>query len=558
VAALSVSSSASSQTIDLGGNDQANIAIQNFQPIAGPQGVFTVETADTALHLDVSGGLILNIAKEPLVLNVLETEDKVVIIEDQTVLDAVFVIGLLDFIEVGIDLPIYLANNASFNNTEISGATLGDLKLRPKVSLLSSENAPVGVGLYAQLDLPTGDDEAFASSGEVAFRPGLVFDTRFEKVVLALNLATDLKGERKFGDADIGNQMAFGLAAQYEIIASKLFLGAELIGETTFDDFFKEEETPVEGLVGLKYRMSNGLNAEIGAGGGIIGGLGTPSFRFFTGLRYAKYVADLDEDGIDNSVDACPREPEDRDLFEDEDGCPEVDNDRDGLADQDDSCPNEAEDVDGFQDEDGCPDTDNDADSIPDSEDKCPMEAEDLDGFDDEDGCPEVDNDRDGIPDAKDKCPEKPETLNGVEDDDGCPDEDKGKAIVDIEPEKKEIVILQRVFFETGRAEILERSFALLNAVALTLKGNPEITLIEIQGHTDDRGDDTYNLDLSNRRAMAVRAFLIQKGLDKARLTAKGYGEGRPATKVEGLSGEALEKARTKNRRVQFKIVKKK
>ncbi|MFT4704804.1 MAG: hypothetical protein ACI81R_002512, partial [Bradymonadia bacterium] len=97
---------------------------------------------------------------------------------------------------------------------------------------------------------------------------------------------------------------------------------------------------------------------------------------------------DLDGDGIPNDTDRCPEVPEDRDGWEDADGCPEPDNDSDGLLDAVDACPNRAEDFDGWEDEDGCPDVDNDGDGIFDSVDQCPLEPEDLDGDRDADGCP--------------------------------------------------------------------------------------------------------------------------------------------------------------------------
>ncbi|HEY0193305.1 MAG TPA: DUF4398 domain-containing protein, partial [Kofleriaceae bacterium] len=73
---------------------------------------------------------------------------------------------------------------------------------------------------------------------------------------------------------------------------------------------------------------------------------------------------DRDGDGILDNVDKCPSDPEDKDGFEDEDGCPDLDNDKDGIPDKADKCPNEPEDKDGFEDEDGCPDDDNDGDGI--------------------------------------------------------------------------------------------------------------------------------------------------------------------------------------------------
>ena len=134
---------------------------------------------------------------------------------------------------------------------------------------------------------------------------------------------------------------------------------------------------------------------------------------------------DVDGDGVKNSSDPCPTQPEDMDGFEDGDGCPDNDNDNDGIKDADDKCPNEAEDKDEDRDDDGCPDVDDDNDGVSNLDDKCVSEPEDKDGFEDEDGCPDPDNDKDGIKDADDKCPNDPETKNGFKDDDGCPDADK-------------------------------------------------------------------------------------------------------------------------------------
>lgn len=96
------------------------------------------------------------------------------------------------------------------------------------------------------------------------------------------------------------------------------------------------------------------------------------------------WAGDKDGDGIKNKVDKCVEQVEDTDGFEDEDGCPEVDNDDDRVEDQNDRCPMEPEDADQFEDGDGCPDPDNDGDGVLDAGDRCPTEAEDgTDG----DGC---------------------------------------------------------------------------------------------------------------------------------------------------------------------------
>ncbi len=173
------------------------------------------------------------------------------------------------------------------------------------------------------------------------------------------------------------------------------------------------------------------------------------------------HAFDSDNDGIPNKYDLCPKDPEDRDGFEDQDGCPDPDNDKDGICDPwvaekgqsakfanvchgSDKCQEVAEDKDGYQDEDGCPDPDNDKDGIPDLKDKCPNEPEDQDGFEDNDGCPDPDNDKDGICDewvsqkgqsakyasvctGADKCGSEAEDKDGFEDADGCPDPDNDK-----------------------------------------------------------------------------------------------------------------------------------
>lgn len=101
---------------------------------------------------------------------------------------------------------------------------------------------------------------------------------------------------------------------------------------------------------------------------------------------------------------------------------PALDQDQDGILEQKDACPTLPEDKDSFQDEDGCPDPDNDQDAILDIDDMCPNDPEDKDLFEDEDGCPELDNDKDGILDMNDYCPYDPENLNNYQDEDGCPD----------------------------------------------------------------------------------------------------------------------------------------
>jgi outer membrane protein OmpA-like peptidoglycan-associated protein len=310
---------------------------------------------------------------------------------------------------------------------------------------------------------------------------------------------------------------------------------------------------------------------------------------------------DNDEDGILDPLDKCPNEPEDVDQFEDEDGCPEVDNDKDtvldvddkcpntpgpvenkgcpledrdgdGIVDKEDKCPDDPEDMDGDRDEDGCPDIDTDGDGLEDDVDKCPTQPEDKDGFEDEDGCPEVDNDKDGILDAADECPVDAGPLetrgcpdkdgDGIPDkDDKCPDE-VGVAQPDkpdqhgcpkryklIVVKKDKIEIKQKVYFDTGKATIKSRSFNLLAEVGDAIKSSNNIKTVFVDGHTDSRGSDSYNQDLSERRAASVRMHLIDvEGVPADKLKSRGYGESKP------IASNRTRRGREQNRRVEFNV----
>jgi len=261
---------------------------------------------------------------------------------------------------------------------------------------------------------------------------------------------------------------------------------------------------------------------------------------------------DPDKDGIVGAADQCPTDPEDKDGYQDDDGCPEPDNDADGILDPNDKCPTEAEDKDGFEDDDGCPEPDNDKDGILDNADKCPLEPEDKDNFQDEDGCPDPDNDGDGILDASDKCVDQPETKNGYQDDDGCPDEVPAKI-------KKFTGAIQGINFRVNSDALLPTSNKVLDQAVAVLKEFPELK-IEIQGHTDDQvirkgGKFADNLELSQARAESVRAYFLKKGLEESRISAKGFGESLPVIDAKGLKGAKLTAARAKNRRVEFKLI---
>jgi len=217
------------------------------------------------------------------------------------------------------------------------------------------------------------------------------------------------------------------------------------------------------------------------------------------------------------------------------------DKDGDGILNKDDQCPNDPEDMDGFKDTDGCPDLDNDNDGIPDLTDQSPNEAEDIDGFQDDDGIPDSDNDNDGIPDDSDECPNEAETINGYEDEDGCPDK-KPEIII----EKEAPIILEGVTFETGSTTLTSGAKDVLNKVIRTMVDYPEM-ILEVGGYTDNRGSRQLNLTLSQKRADAVKEYMIEEGISEDRIHATGHGPDNPVESNDTAEGRA------KNRRIEFK-----
>jgi outer membrane protein OmpA-like peptidoglycan-associated protein len=233
--------------------------------------------------------------------------------------------------------------------------------------------------------------------------------------------------------------------------------------------------------------------------------------------------ADTDGDGITDDKDKCPTV---RGVAKYE-GCPVPDTDKDGINDDDDKCPTVA----GVARYQGCPVPDTDNDGLNDEDDKCPT----VPGVARYQGCPVPDADKDGVNDEEDKCPNLPGTVANQ----GCPE-------ISQEITTKTAYAARNIFFETGKAVLLKKSFAPLNDVVKILNENPELKLA-IDGHTDNVGADAFNQTLSEKRAASVKAYLVSKGVDESRLVATGFGETQPVADNKTATG------RQKNRRVEMK-----
>ena len=260
------------------------------------------------------------------------------------------------------------------------------------------------------------------------------------------------------------------------------------------------------------------------------------------GLPQFNGCPDTDGDGIPDKDDACP----DKAGPAEWNGCP--DSDGDGIPDHLDACPDEA----GIPELNGCPPKDRDKDGVPDALDECP----DVPGLAKFNGCP--DRDGDGVPDHKDDCPDVPglPELRGCPDRDGdgipdhldeCPDE-PGPADNNGCPKKIPIDFADKILFETGKATIVSSCSPLLDSLVSILNNNPEC-YVTVDGHTDNVGKSKANMTLSQRRADAIRDYMLKKGIAPEKVIAKGYGDTKP------IADNKTPEGRAKNRRTEINLV---
>ncbi len=322
-------------------------------------------------------------------------------------------------------------------------------------------------------------------------------------------------------------------------------------------------------------------------GDGVLDGLDACPDK--AGLKRFNGCPDADGDGVADPLDNCPLKAGPINN----DGCPESDRDNDGVIDRLDSCP----DTPGLKRYNGCPDTD--GDGVADHLDRCPNKA----GLKSNQGCPEVvmDRDGDGVADKIDRCPDRPglKRFNGCPDTDGdgvadhldrcpgeaglrslsgCPDSDgdgiannedrcpyksgpksnQGCPVTSVQPSTDRVVISQSdrelldfamraIQFDHSRSTLKVESYAILDQIVEIMNRYPQYS-VSIEGHTDNTGGASYNLRLSEQRALACHNYLVAKGIAPGRVKSKGFGETKPVADNNTYGGRSL------NRRVEFNL----
>jgi outer membrane protein OmpA-like peptidoglycan-associated protein len=460
----------------------------------------------------------------------------------------------------------------------------GPLDARLGLKLALIDRPKLAVTVVGSLVLPFGEDEMLLGDRNLVFEPKLALEYRPSRLAatrvvanagLRIRQRTILESydtadpAQTAADAkvflDVGSELVAGvggvlelaprahLAAEAQLFVPlpesmawgdcRRFDGARCSSLASADYFGDAKQGDLTALVtaGAMLRISADVTANLMVGTGQLGARGD-DLRITTGLVWAPQPVgaavpgknDRDGDGIPDSLDACRDEAEDKDGYQDEDGCIDADNDGDGIVDTDDACPNEPEDKDGFEDTDGCPERDNDGDGLADTVDRCPDQPEDKDGFEDEDGCPDEDNDGDGFADAKDKCPNDPETVNGVDDDDGCPDV-RGTSGPE---ERADRIDLKGATVAFGRANAVLTAQAKqqLTQVAAIIKQRKLTIRVEVHVALGTKSTQAAAIiaqrkkdkTLAQQRGKAILDYLSAQGVTVQQLQAVGLGSDRP------------------------------
>lgn len=321
----------------------------------------TMWADDSTLAPDgyVSGRMSLNYMRSPLGYWPDDSNDYTNIVRDVAHLN---LIGAYTFsrFRVGLDLPVNLLTTSDVADS-VTG--LGDVAMDVKGAILQQDADGLGVAVSTRAILPTAttSDNAALGSPGVAVEFGGIVDKDIGKLRLAFNLGTRFQPRTALENGIVDDQMYSRVGGGYAL-TENAGLSLDLAGHLNFVDL-AVATAPLEAMLGGYGRINDGFILRGGVSRGITPAIGSPLFRGVVLLAWEPSYArgmhrdmDMDMDGIGDTADTCPEQPEDMDGFEDLDGCPDLDNDGDGLSDVDDACPNEAEDVDGHRDDDGCVD----------------------------------------------------------------------------------------------------------------------------------------------------------------------------------------------------------
>jgi outer membrane protein OmpA-like peptidoglycan-associated protein len=396
---LALAGAASAQT-------RTSLNIERFSPAVDGKGLFATEAGDTLEQFQIHIGQMLHYSRDPLHGYFLGAPTRAVV-SDRFMADLYLSAGLTRWLQVGVTLPIAIANvHAALGDASGGGPGVASMVGHVKIRLA---NGLAVLGRIAGAVHGGG----FRADREVSFSPVLALDHAVSKKLRFLaNLGYIARQEVQLGQTIAGDELFWRAGLGYHL-TDRVELAGEILGSTGAARPFDRDAqmNPLELLLGARYRLGDHAMWQIGLGKGLNSGNGAPAFRVFTGIAATVGERDTDGDGIPDSRDKCPKEPGPAVTG----GCPRVDTDQDGVMDDEDRCPAQP----GPRENQGCPWPDADRDGVPDKDDKCPSQP----GPRENRGCPWPDRDKDGVLDKDDKCPDAP----GPAENQGCPWPDRDK-----------------------------------------------------------------------------------------------------------------------------------
>jgi len=484
---------------------QEGFALDRFDPAVVGSDWFDGDALDFRGHGRGALGVTGSYSRNALVAKDLDGNTLAAPVENQMILHLGAAVNLWDRWRIDMNLPLAVWNEGEA--ATIGGVTypapsdnaMGDLRIGSDLRLVGEYQSAFSLAVGARVRLPTGSRSAYMSDDSTQLGGRLLaagdlgwftYSARF-----GINGHFD---STTVDDVEVGNELTYGATIGARFAQKKALLGVEWYGGAGIvnDSSFDPRTVPQELLGSFSYRIHDVLLGAA-AGPGLTDAFGTPEVR---GLLRLVWFPVPKKPAPPPPPPPAPPEPI--------------------------PCP---------------PPGDRDGDAIVDSEDACPMDA----GIKSDDirknGCPppNPDLDGDGILNEDDACPMGAGKPNPDPTINGCPR---------VEITAGELKIKERVEFATNSAEINKSSHELLDAVAEVLAGHPEIELVDIEGHTDDRGYAPNNRKLSQRRADSVKKYLMKKGIWGERMVTSGRGPDVP------IASNTTDEGRAANRRVQFHI----
>lgn len=528
-----------------------------------------------------------------------------VLLDDVTALNLGLLASPWRRLSLSVAAPLYLSSTGAEG---AQGAGIGDLRVSAPIALIAPRSTGLALGLVPGLSLPTGDESRLLGDPGLGFSALAALGLHGARATLDTNLGYRQRPEIDYLNQTGGGALVASLGAGYAV-SDALGLRGELLYEASLrENEVSGTASPGEALLSVRGRTKKNLSYTLGGGAGVTAGAGAPAWRAFVGLGWA-YISDpnrdTDLDGILDSADACDREPEVKNGWREEDGCPDelarwslvVRNDEgaalpatvrvgerslvadaQGRVSLEGLLPEQA--LQGAVAAEGYVEASLPAGALREGANDQQLTLAWLPGT-----TRFLVHDAEGRPIPATVTLEGPSAFGPLAIDatgrlqtlvppgewrllvvaEGYGAESRvlsvaadrpGLAKVEftlrppmVEVKKEEVVISEAVLFDFDAATLRVDSEPILRQVAGVLQSHPELKRVEIQGHTDDRGDEAYNLDLSQRRVETVRSWLISQGVAPERLVAKGYGESAP------IRGNGTEEGRAANRRVQFMIL---